>query len=254
MASTISMRESTKESISQPESRSSKITNSIPDTISLLELVIFFQFVIAFAIFILATVGVAVGYEVSTFYVLSLLEVVIAAPGVAHIALKSSIYLAVYVSFQVITAISEIFWIVYIIASNGGTLKWLSLSILLFVQTIAIFFAFVSRDTAIQFTDKLVPRIVKTHQNTSLTKSKDIPQKKPYLRDPSSLSAETTTPRHNDRSESEKSVDYSPKPKPKRKLRKKSKKEGNTPRKPKSISSSTSETPKLTAPLDSLCD
>ncbi|CAJ0589670.1 unnamed protein product [Cylicocyclus nassatus] len=113
------------------------------NNVSILQMVILFQFGCAAGLTILLVVGISINQCIGfMLLLLALLEFLIAVPGFAyHITRKHAFYVS-YILFQATTLGSEVIWFVYVITKNtyaGAVL--LTLIILILVQTVAIFAA-----------------------------------------------------------------------------------------------------------------
>uniref|UniRef100_A0A8R1E3P7 Uncharacterized protein n=1 Tax=Caenorhabditis japonica TaxID=281687 RepID=A0A8R1E3P7_CAEJA len=109
-----------------------------PSSVALLQVVIFLQFSASFFIVVLTTVGLSYDYPVASYYLLALLQVIVALPGVVHILIQGITFAAIYIAFQLVTAACEIYWLVYMISTNATFGRWIGLALLTFINVSAV--------------------------------------------------------------------------------------------------------------------
>uniref|UniRef100_A0A1I7UIY8 MARVEL domain-containing protein n=1 Tax=Caenorhabditis tropicalis TaxID=1561998 RepID=A0A1I7UIY8_9PELO len=168
------------------------LKNETPGSVTILQAIVFLQFGICFGITVFTTIGLAFGYPIASFYLMALLQVIVAVPGIVFVALHQNIWIAVYTSFQLVTASCEVYWLVYMIFDQRSAGGWLGLSIVTAVNIAAVVVALWFRHTAIKF-----PCIKKIKEN------------KPEMKVPSTSMSELEKPK-NAASKSTSSIKKSP--------------------------------------------
>ncbi|CAI2312018.1 unnamed protein product [Caenorhabditis sp. 36 PRJEB53466] len=117
------------------------LNKDAPSAVTLLQAIIFLQFGASFFIVVLTTVGIAFSYPVASYYLMALLQVVVTIPGIVHIALQGNIWVAIYITFQLVTAVCEIYWLIYMIFDNQSAGRWVGLSLLTAINIVAVVIA-----------------------------------------------------------------------------------------------------------------
>ncbi|CAL2030471.1 unnamed protein product [Caenorhabditis brenneri] len=121
-----------------------------PSSVTVLQAVIFLQFGLCFSITVLTTIGIAFGYPVASHYLMALLQVIVAVPGIVYIALQGNIWIAVYISFQLVTASCEIYWLVYMIFDKQSAGAWVGLAVITAINIAAVVVALWFRQTVLK--------------------------------------------------------------------------------------------------------
>lgn len=66
------------------------LNKEAPGAVTLLQAVIFLQFGASFFITVMTTVGISFGYSVASYFLMALLQVLVAIPGIVHVALQGN--------------------------------------------------------------------------------------------------------------------------------------------------------------------
>ncbi|PIC50949.1 hypothetical protein B9Z55_001651 [Caenorhabditis nigoni] len=150
--------------------------------VTILQAIIFIQFGLSFSITILTTIGIAFGYPVASYYLMALLQALVAIPGIVYIALQGNIWIAVYISFQLVTASCEIYWLIYMIFDKQSAGAWLGLACLTFVNIVAVVIAIWFRQSVLKVPCKKNKKIE--------AKDLDMKSEKPDMKVPSTSMSE----------------------------------------------------------------
>ncbi|VDO47102.1 unnamed protein product [Haemonchus placei] len=123
--------------------------------LSLIQIVIFFQFTIAAALTIFAVVGVSVNQPIGFILLLALLQFLITVPGFAYYFTRKPAHFFAYLLLQAITGGSEVIWFIYSVITNTYTVIHLLILILLIcVQTVALLAATILKHVHINLSDE----------------------------------------------------------------------------------------------------
>uniref|UniRef100_A0A8R1HT16 Uncharacterized protein n=1 Tax=Caenorhabditis japonica TaxID=281687 RepID=A0A8R1HT16_CAEJA len=168
-----------------------------PSAVALLQIVIFLQFSASFLIVVLTTVGLSYDYPVAKYYLLALLQMIVAIPGVVHIVIQGNSELekikfsekltatlawaALYIAAQMVTSACEIYWLVYMIATNATVSRWICLALLTVMNVSAVVIGLWFRSVMVKMPGD------KTSPETTNDPKKDFPMgvMKPQMKAPS---------------------------------------------------------------------
>uniref|UniRef100_W6NFM5 Uncharacterized protein n=1 Tax=Haemonchus contortus TaxID=6289 RepID=W6NFM5_HAECO len=128
--------------------------------LSLIQIVIFFQFTIAAALTIFAVVGVSVNQPIGFILLLALLQFLITVPGFAYYFTRKPAHFFAYLLLQAITGGSEVIWFIYSVITDTYTVIHLLILILLIcVQTVALLAATILKHVHINLNDEASTRV-----------------------------------------------------------------------------------------------